>query len=67
MVTIFAFTADRHWNQAGTGSAAVEQDRAGSALALAAAVLGSGQIEPIAQDREQRLFSRERSRASARH
>ena len=48
----------------GLGRAGVRQERtalpssehrAGPALALAAAVLGAGQVQPVAQDREQAL------------
>jgi len=39
--------------EAGHGAAAVDQDRAGSALSLVAAFLGAGQVESLAQDVEQ--------------
>ena len=39
--------------ETGDGAAAVDQDRAGTALPLVAALLGTGQIEPLAQRVEQ--------------
>ena len=40
--------------QAGIDAAAIDEDGAGAALAAVAALLGSGQIEPLAQQVEQR-------------
>ena len=40
--------------QAGHDAAAVDQDRAGAALAEAAALLGPGQVQAVAQGVEQR-------------
>ena len=48
---------------AGRRRLAVEQHRAGAALPLAAAVLGAGQVEAVAQDREERLVGAARRRA----
>jgi hypothetical protein len=45
-------------NQAGVHQLPVEQDRAGAALALAAAFLGAGQVEILAQYIEQTLDRR---------
>ena len=43
-----------YFHAAGMGGQSIYQDRAGAALTFAATVLGSGQIEVIAQDAEQR-------------
>ena len=40
--------------EAGVDPPPVDQDRAGAALAAVAALLGSGQIEPLAQEIEKR-------------
>ncbi len=46
-------TDTAHLGDARSAAIAVDQDRAGAALALSAAVLGAGQIKLIAQDAEQ--------------
>ena len=42
-------------HQAGVDRRAVHQHRAGAAVAVAAALLGAGQAEPVAQQLEQRV------------
>ena len=54
MVTIGLALGARGGRPAGEDALAVDQHRAGAALALAAAVLGAGQLQVFAQDVEQR-------------
>ena len=56
MVVIFAPAARGDGHIAGARGRAVDQHGAGAALAFAAAVLGAGEIEAIAQDREKIFF-----------
>ena len=53
VVELGAVVGDRE-REAGVGAAAVEQDRAGAALAVVAALLRAGQPEVLAQEVEQR-------------
>jgi hypothetical protein len=45
-----------NWSDAGTPSDPIKQNSAGATLAFAAAVLGTGQAEFIAKNREQRTL-----------
>ena len=53
MSDVGAVVADRE-RQARIDPPAVDQDRAGAALAAVAALLGAGQVQPLAQEIEQR-------------
>ena len=48
-----------HWDEAGVNQDTVEQDRAGAALAFAAAFLGAGEAEGLAKDVEQACHGRD--------
>jgi len=48
----------RDWSQTGPCGAAIEEDGTCATLTLAAAIFGSREIKPIAQDRQKRLFRR---------
>ena len=53
MVTIVATRRLQRQHQAGADRCAVHQHRAGAAVAVAAAFLGAGEADPVAQQLEQ--------------
>ena len=62
MVVIALSVAGRGEREAGVDRHAVDEDGAGAALAAAADELRPGEMEPLAQRRQQRLVGRARSR-----